>query len=723
MSENMTTVQTRTCNIILSTFEKKAKRKFSRMKPSGNSLYDAANYLCQLMGITIAPYERVREACGQDAGLEDIARVSGFISRSVTLDKNWNRMLTYPILCRKRGSPEYLICKPGHRGTVILIDPADKSQHTVSKKELEALENTAVEFHWTFPAKKVTFQDIFRLALKAFRPSDFLFCIGCTGIATLISVQLATLNQLIFDEIIPTGDVDQLIGIGVVLLSCMAANLCFTVTGALENYRITSTVRYALQGAIYDHIFHLPEKCFREKESAEQAYRIQKMNSTYMSAFQNAMQILLRGAFSLIYIWKMHQYSSLLSHISSGFVVLNVAITIGIGFLDRRAQQDKSRAIGRQRSFLYQSLQGIESIRTAGAEDDVVCEHMELASGAELADQSIAWNKRLSSALSTSGSALSMLVLYWIYATQNLDINIGIFMGFLTALTAFTAAMCSVANAGMDIVSSIPTLVESSELLRMEPESSLEGDIPKALKGDIELSHVSFCYEKKGEMVLKDISLHIKPGEYIGIVGETGCGKSTLLRLLLGFETPLKGQIYYDGISLERLCLPEFRKKLGVVLQEGRLFSGTIRRNITVTCPKAAPEEIQKAVEDSQLTDVVEKMPMGLETFVSEQGRTLSGGERQRILIARALVGQPTVLLFDEATSALDNVSQEKICQSLNTYNATRIVVAHRLSTVVHCDRIVVLEKGSIAEIGSYKELMEQKGLFYRLAGYQTVTG
>ncbi len=721
MSERMTAAQRRSCSIILSTFEKNGRRKFRRAEASGSRLYDAAGYLCRLMNMPIASYERVCEVGGENAALEDIARVSGFLSRTVTLEDGWERNLSSPILCRRKGETDYLVCHPGRGGRVELTDPVSNATHTASRQELAALENKAVVFHRTFSGGKVTFSEIVRLSLQVFSVRDLLFCMVCTGLATLISVQLATLNQLIFDEIIPTGDTSEMIGLGVVLLSCMAANLCFSVTGNLLSYRISSSIRYTLQGAIYEHIFHLPEKCFREKESAEQAYRIQKLNATYISTFQDALQILLQGGFSVIYVWKMHRYSPTLSHLSMGFVVLNIAITIGIGFLDRNAQQKKSNATGRLRSFLYQSLQGVESIRTAGAEENVLCAHIELTSEAGLADQGAAWNKRFAAALSTSGSALAMLALYWTYATQHLDVNIGVFMGFLTALTAFSAAMCHVADAGMDIASSLPTLRDSSELLRIAPETSAAGQIPRTLTGDIELSHVSFAYEKKGKPVLNDVSLHIRPGEYVGIVGTTGCGKSTLLRLLLGFESPTAGQIYYDGVSVDHFSLPEFRRKLGVVMQEGKLFSGTIYRNIAVACPKAGPEEIQRAAEDAQLTEVLEKMPMGLNTFVSEQGRTLSGGERQRILIARALVGRPSILLFDEATSALDNVSQARICESLRAYEATRIVIAHRLSTVVHCDRIVVLANGGIAEEGSYAELMAKKGAFYELARHQVL--
>ena len=219
--------------------------------------------------------------------------------------------------------------------------------------------------------------------------------------------------------------------------------------------------------------------------------------------------------------------------------------------------------------------------------------------------------------------------------------------------------------------------------------------------------------EKKA---LRSLSLTLADGDFVTVIGGNGAGKSTLLKLLLGFEKPDVGKIYYDGKDIDSMDKRELRKKFGVVLQDGKLISGSIFENITITAPGTKLEQVKKVVKAVGLEDDINQMPMGLHTVLSEDSGTISGGQQQRILIARAIVGNPKIIYFDEATSALDNVTQAMVCESLERLKATRVVIAHRLSTVMNCDRIFVLEKGTVVEQGSYKELMDKKGRFYDLA-------
>ncbi len=218
--------------------------------------------------------------------------------------------------------------------------------------------------------------------------------------------------------------------------------------------------------------------------------------------------------------------------------------------------------------------------------------------------------------------------------------------------------------------------------------------------------------------MLHDVSFDIKPGEYVALVGPSGCGKSTTLKLLLGFETPQSGRVCYDGKDLRNLDTRSLRKKLGVVLQNGKLISGSIYENITITAPKIKPEEVERVLEAVGLKEDLAQMPMGVHTVLSEEGNTISGGQLQRILIARAIVNEPRILYFDEATSALDNKTQAKVCGNLDRMHITRVVIAHRLSTIRGCDRILVFSEGRICEEGNYQELMA-KGpghIFYDMA-------
>ena len=266
-----------------------------------------------------------------------------------------------------------------------------------------------------------------------------------------------------------------------------------------------------------------------------------------------------------------------------------------------------------------------------------------------------------------------------------------------------------------------PVLEMAKPILDAVPETSEEKKMVQSLRGRVELSHLSFRYSDTMPMVLDDLSLQIKSGEYVAIVGKTGCGKSTLVRLLLGLETPQKGAIYYDGLDMQTLDLRSLRRNIGTVIQDGKLFQGSIYENIAISAPGLTMNEAWEAAELAGIADDIRAMPMGMHTLISEGQGGISGGQRQRLMIARAIAPKPKLLIFDEATSALDNITQKKVSQSLDSLRCTRIVIAHRLSTIRQCDRILVLDGGHIIEDGTYDELLEKKGFFAELVARQRV--
>lgn len=269
-------------------------------------------------------------------------------------------------------------------------------------------------------------------------------------------------------------------------------------------------------------------------------------------------------------------------------------------------------------------------------------------------------------------------------------------------------------------VYTIKPLMEMVEpILQAVPEVGENKQIITKLSGNIELNNVSFRYNEEMPLVLDDISLKIKAGQYVAIVGKTGCGKSTLMRLLLGFETPQRGAVYYDGRDVARLDLRSLRQNIGTVTQDGRLFSGDIFSNIVISAPWLSRDDAWEAAELAGIANDIRAMPMGMHTVISEGSGGISGGQRQRLMIARAIVPKPRILMFDEATSALDNITQKQVSEALDLLKSTRIVIAHRLSTIRHCDRIIVLENGKITEDGSYDELIQKGGYFAELVERQ----
>ncbi|MBQ1527790.1 MAG: ATP-binding cassette domain-containing protein, partial [Lachnospiraceae bacterium] len=241
--------------------------------------------------------------------------------------------------------------------------------------------------------------------------------------------------------------------------------------------------------------------------------------------------------------------------------------------------------------------------------------------------------------------------------------------------------------------------------------------------GRIELNNISFRYNDNMPLVLDNLSFIIEPGQYVAIVGKTGCGKSTLMRILLGFEKPQKGAVYYDGKDLEKLDLKSLRRKIGTVMQDGKLFSGDIYSNIVISAPWLTLDRAWEAAEMAGMAEDIRDMPMGMFTLISEGQGGISGGQKQRLMIARAIAPKPRILMFDEATSALDNITQKKVSESLDSLNCTRIVIAHRLSTIKNCNRIIVMDGGRIIEDGTYDELITENGYFAELVERQKLEG
>jgi ATP-binding cassette subfamily C protein len=292
-------------------------------------------------------------------------------------------------------------------------------------------------------------------------------------------------------------------------------------------------------------------------------------------------------------------------------------------------------------------------------------------------------------------------------------------MAFMSLFAIFETNALEAVKGIVSLRSLKPLFKRFEPIMLEKPEYEEGCELPGEISGAIEINNVSFAYSKDEPNVLNNINLNIKSGEHLGIVGTSGSGKSTLMKLLLGFEKPTSGKIYYDNKDIEKIDKRELRKKMGVVLQNGKLITGSIYDNITITCPGASVSDVNRVVEQVGLKEDIEKMPMGLYTLLNEETSTISGGQQQRILIARALMSSPELLLFDEATSALDNITQSKVSDTLDRMNITKIVVAHRLSTIINCSRIIVMDNGSIAEEGTYDELMEKEGIFYNLASRQ----
>ena len=310
-----------------------------------------------------------------------------------------------------------------------------------------------------------------------------------------------------------------------------------------------------------------------------------------------------------------------------------------------------------------------------------------------------------------------MIFMYYV-AIEN-HISIAEYMAFNSAYGMISAALLSFAKITSSIAIVIPIVEMIEPIFKTVPEVLEDKQLVERISGSIEMSNVSFRYHDNMPYILNHLSLKIQAGQYVAIVGKTGCGKSTLMRLLLGFEKPLRGGIYYDGKDINNLDLRSLRHKIGVVMQDGKLFQGDIFSNIIISAPRLTLDDAWEAARKAGMAEDIQRMPMGMFTLISEGTGGISGGQRQRLLIARAIAPKHKVLMFDEATSALDYMTQKIVSDSLDTLNCTRIVIAHRLSTIKNCDRIIVLDNGKIIEDGTYDELILKNGIFTELVKRQ----
>lgn len=675
--------------------------------------------------------QRAARACGTEVEWSDVSSPDEKVTapdikklleqnnlyyRTIKLADAWWKEEGVPAIAFRRedGGPVAVFHERGHYR---MFDPALGAETPVTAETAAQLDSSAISVYARLPARPLKLRDVLSVAFLRLR-SDFrsAFVIGLIG--GLVSLVPARITSSLFNTIIPTADYFQLIQVGIILFSAACTGALFEWSRSMLMLRVKTRSNYQLQAAVWGRLLNLPPGFFGNYTAGDLAQRvmgvdaIREMLADYVS--QAAMSLL----FALPNLGLMLYYSGPLTGIGLLAILIYIGVLMTIGYINYSNQDEAYKLDGELSGFALQAITGIAKIRMS------ISENRAFVRWADRFAEKIHWESRcidnmnLLECLGALFPPLMTGIFFWIIGSKwkNTQLNTGDYLAFNAAFTSIAMAFTGFAAIMPSLLASVALYKRLKPVLEAVPEIADQQKSAGEIDGNVELRNVTYRYRPELPPVLNGVTISAQPGEFVAIVGPSGAGKSTIARLLLGFDTPESGGIYYGGMDMAAVNRRDLRKQIGAVLQGGGLLHASIYENIA----GASEMSLEAAWEAARLAGCdadIRAMPMGMHTLVFNGA--VSGGQRQRLLIARALARNPRVILFDEATSALDNETQAHVSDSLERLNATRVVIAHRLSTIRHADRIYVLDGGRVVQSGTFDELINQPGLFQRLAKRQ----
>jgi len=588
---------------------------------------------------------------------------------------------------------------------------------TINASLVNKLEIEAYSFYRPLPSKKVSIKEYFKYITKSVRPLDIillvLFAAGVSGVGML----LPYLTRILTGQVAANKDIHQFIYISIYVVATATGLLLMRAIQNFVNSRISIKIEKAVIAATMMRVLSLPASFFKKYNTGELTARFASVPRLASIIINGIFITLVSVVMSLAYLVQMVGFAPSLILPVILILLVSTVFSISISLLQRKYQKKQLELSSKEAGVTYELINGIQKIRLAGSEKRVFAKWANSYARSAKVIYHPPLILRLAPAINLLITLLGNIVLYYVSIRYNIDV--GSYMAFTTSYGVLSGAFASVVEMVGVIFTIQPVYNMARPILEGDIENTQNKKIVNSISGNIKVENVSFRYTDTGPLIVNNLSLEIKEGDYIAIVGQTGCGKSTLVRLLLGFEKPLEGKVLYDDMDIEELDTSSLRRNIGTVMQNGSLFHADIYSNIIISCPSMSEEDAWAAAEIANIADDIREMPMGMKTVISEGQGGISGGQKQRIMIARAIVHKPKVLIFDEATSALDNKTQKSISESINKLKCTRIVIAHRLSTIQNADRIIMLEGGKIIEDGNYQQLIDKKGKFAELVDRQ----
>ena len=651
--------------------------------------------------------------------LEYQMRPHGIMRRNVILEKGWRKDATGPMLGTRKDDESVIALIPSKLSGYVFYDVSAGSTVRINRKNESLIDKEAIAFYKPFPLKKLTIKDIIIYILEQISHADIAMLVVAMFIVTFIGMQTTWMNKILFSDVLLSKRATAIVGAGVFLVCASIGALMFTVVKTLISDRINTKLSINIEAAAMMRMLSLPADFFKDYSAGELSNRLSYISALADQMVSMVLSTALSSLFSLMYVFQIFEYAPGLVKPALTVTFLTLVVTMTSILIQMRISKQQMLLSSKESGISYALISGIQKIRLAGAEKRAFGRWAKSYS----LQAALLYNPplllKVGSVMTMGITLIGSMVMY--YEAVRTNVTAAEYFAFNTAYGMVSSSFLALSGIVTSIALIKPTLEMVQPFFETLPEVSEDKEIVTKISGRIELNNISFRYSDDMPLVLDDISLKVDAGQYVAIVGKTGCGKSTLMRIILGFETPQKGAVYFDGKDIKRLDLKSLRRKIGAVMQNGKLFNGDIFSNIVISAPQLTLDDAWEAAEIAGIAEDIRRMPMGMNTLIAEGSGGVSGGQKQRLLIARAVAPKPRVLIFDEATSALDNVTQKQVSEALDKMNCTRLIIAHRLSTIRNCERIIVLDQGKIIEDGNYDELMQNKGFFYELVKRQQI--
>ncbi len=649
-----------------------------------------------------------------DERLEFVTHQYGIMYRKIVLDGDWWKDSTGAILAFRSDNDVAVALIPRKSGGFMYFD-VDKAKYVrVNAKNQAVFKREAILLYKPLPMKKLVPSDLVKYIFGQMTTFDLLSVFIASLACTLLSLSMSRLYGILMGDVIKNGEFPLLYAMMTFIVSLLIAQVLMLMIKFASVRRVTYRVSATFQAAFMARLLLLPAGFFRKCKSGELSGYIRQIEVLCEQFVSDVLAWGLALLLSLLFLVQIFRFAPALTVPTICVLALIVLFSVATYIVQRTRGLKLAKVQAEEDGISYELISGVQKIKIANAEKRAFSRWGKYYN---------AWLNetynphpllKYNSLFALLLASIGMVAIYYFAAESG--VKVSDYYAFNNAYAIVTGAFMSLLLSVSKKLAVMRSTIDAIRpILDTEPESYGKKRAACKTKGSIELSGVSFRYSDDGPMVIDDLSLEIKAGENVAIVGASGCGKTTLLRLLMGFEKPVKGTIFYDGENIMDLDIRSVRKMFGAVLQDDKLYKDDIFTNITSIAPWATMEDAWKAAETACIAEDIRNMPLGMNTKISEGNGGISGGQRQRILIARAILSNPKILIFDEATSALDNIAQKKISEAVDTLKCTRIVIAHRLSTIKQCDRIVFLENGHIVEEGTYAELIALNGRFSHL--------